>query len=56
MGVKQLKRIHGYLKKRPELANSTFDNCDSVLYHQWGGKEMFDFLESKLKEIDGWLN
>jgi hypothetical protein len=56
MGMRQLKRIHTYLKKRPELANSTFDNCDSVLYHQWGGKEMFDFLESKLKEIDGWLN
>lgn len=56
IGQRQLKRIYNYLKKRPEMANGTFDDCEVVLYNQWGGKEMELFLESKLKELDSWLN
>ncbi|MDW0189611.1 MAG: hypothetical protein QOA70_08165 [Nitrososphaeraceae archaeon] len=56
MGQRQLKRIYNYLKKRPEMANGTFDDCEVVLYNQWGGKEMELFLESELKRIDSWLN
>lgn len=56
MGQRQLKRILSYLKNRPELQNTALDNCDSILYHQWGGKEMADFLEQKLKFVDDLLN
>lgn len=56
MGQRQLKRILSYLKKRPEMANRPFDDCEVVLYNQWGGKEMEIFLEAKLKDIDAWLN
>jgi len=56
MGQRQLKRILNYLKKRPEFENRGYDDCDAVLYHQWGGKAMETFLEAKLKDIDQWLN
>lgn len=56
MSLKQAKRIYSYLKKRPEMANAAYDNCDVIAYNQWGGKEMETFLESKLNEVDAWLN
>lgn len=56
MGVRQMKRIYNYLKKRDTLKNSTFDGCEAMNYHAWGGKEMEVFLENKLKEVDQWLN
>lgn len=56
MGVRQLKRIHSYLKKRDQLKNSTYDGCEAMQYHSWGGKDMETFLETKLKEVDQWLN
>lgn len=55
--LKQLKRIHSYLKKNEKYANSPYnEGCGSIEYHAWGGKEMFDFLDVKLKDIDQWLN
>jgi YHS domain-containing protein len=55
--LKQLKRIHSYLKKNEKYANAPYnEGCGSIEYHAWGGKEMFDFLEGKLKDIDTWLN
>jgi hypothetical protein len=56
MGQRQLKRIYSYLKKRPELANTPLDSCESIMYHMWGGKEMETFLEAKIDQIDKWLN
>lgn len=57
MGLRQLKRIHSYLKKNSQFANSPYnEGCGAIQYQQWGGKEMFDFLEGKLKTIDKWLN
>lgn len=57
MGIRQLKRIHSYLKKRPQFANSPYnEGCEAISYQAWGGKEMFDFLDVKLKELDAWLN
>lgn len=57
LGMKALKRIYGYLKKRPEIANSPFnEGCQVIEYNAWGGKEMEVFLETKLKELDAWLN
>ena len=57
MGHKQLKRIHSYLKAREQYANSAYsEGCSALEYHAWGGKEMFDFLDVKLKDIDQWLN
>lgn len=56
MGMRQLKRIHNYLKKRDQFKNSTFEGCDALQYHSWGGKDMELFLENKLKEVDQWLN
>lgn len=56
MGLNQMKRIYRYIKKRPELANETWDNCDTIRYNQWGGKEMEKFLESKINDINAWLN
>lgn len=56
MGFKQLKRIHAYLKKRSDLQNSPWDDCEAVMYNQWGGRAMELFLESKLKEFEEWLN
>lgn len=57
MGIRQLKRIYNYLKKKKQYENSPFsEGCEPVLYQAWGGKEMLDFLEVKLKELDAWLN
>jgi hypothetical protein len=56
MGQRQLKRILSYLKKRPEMENRGFEDCEAILYHQWGGKLMEKFLDSKLDQIDQWLN
>jgi len=57
MGHKQLKRIYNYLKAREKYSNSSYsEGCSALEYHAWGGKEMFDFLDVKLKDIDQWLN
>lgn len=57
MGLRNLKRIHSYLRKRQDLANRPYqEGCDVILYNAWGGKEMELFLEGKLKELDAWLN
>ena len=57
LGLKALKRLHNYLKARPQFENSPYsDGCEAIKYHAWGGKAMESFLESKLKEFDTWLN
>jgi len=57
LGLKNLKRIYSYLKKRPQFANSPYsDGCQVLEYNAWGGRDMELFLESKLKELDAWLN
>lgn len=56
MGLKELKRVYNFLKSRRHLENTTLDNCDSIQYQQWGGREMEDFLEDKLKTVNEWLN
>lgn len=57
LGLRSLKRIYSYLKKRADLENSPFtDGCNVIEYNAWGGKDMEVFLEAKLKELDAWLN
>lgn len=57
LGLKQLKRIHSYLKKNEQFSNSLLnEGCQVIEYNAWGGKEMFDFLEVKLKDVEQWLN
>lgn len=57
MGLKQLKRIYGYLKKNEIHNNKPFnEGCNVVLYNAWGGKDMFDFLDEELKRLNAWLN
>lgn len=57
LGFKQLKRLHNYLKARPQFANSAYkDGCEVIKYAAWGGKDMESFLEAKLNEFDKWLN
>lgn len=56
MGLDKLKRIYSFLNKRQHLSDTGFDNCDSIQYHQWGGKQMEVFLEEKLKLVKEWLN
>lgn len=57
MGVRQLKRIHSFLGAREKFANSAYnEGCEALLYHAWGGKDMYDFLEVKLQDVDKWLN
>jgi hypothetical protein len=57
MGLRQMKRIYNFLKKNQQHKSSTFaDGCDAVMYHAWGGNEMHDFLDNKLKDVDQWLN
>lgn len=57
MGLRQMKRIHSYLKKNSQYANGVYsDGCHVIQYNAWGGKPMFDYLEAKLKDVDQWLN
>jgi hypothetical protein len=57
MGLKQLKRLHSFLKKNDTYANAlNSEGCHVIKYNAWGGKDMFDFLESKLPEFESWLN
>lgn len=57
MGQKQIKRIYSFLKKNESFQNKLLsEGCDALKYHAWGGREMELFLESKLKEVDTWLN
>ncbi len=54
---KQLKRIYSYLKKNEHFSNSLLnEGCSVIEYNAWGGKEMFDFLDNKLKDVEQWLN
>lgn len=52
----QLKRIFSYLDKRKEMKSRGFEDCEAILYHQWGGDAMHSFLEGKLDQINKWLN
>lgn len=57
MGYKQIKRIYNFLKKNEIHNNKPFnEGCNVILYNAWGGKDMADFLEQKLKDVDAWLN
>jgi hypothetical protein len=57
MGLKQMQRIYRYLKKNEIHNNKPFnEGCNVVLYNAWGGKDMTDFLEEKLKDLNAWLN
>lgn len=57
MTMRQVKRIYNYLKKRPQFANSPYnEGCEAISYQAWGGKEMFYFLDVELKRLDAWLN
>lgn len=57
MGLRQMKRIHNYLKKNEQYSNGQYrDGCNVILYNAWGGKAMFNFLDNELKRVDSWLN
>jgi hypothetical protein len=57
MGLRQMKRIHSYLKKRAEMANMpNMNGCEVVQYNLWGGKPMFDFLDGEMQKFESWLN
>jgi hypothetical protein len=57
MGYRELKRIYSYLKKNEQFSNSPFsEGCAAVSYQAWGGSEMVTFLESKINEIEAWVN
>ena len=57
MGLKQLKRIYSYLKKNEKFKNMPFnEGCGAIDYQAWGGFEMYEFLDQKLKDFDQWLN
>jgi hypothetical protein len=57
MGYRQLKRMRNYLDKNVHFQNSLYsEGCEALKYHAWGGKEMFNFLEGKLKDVEQWLN
>ncbi len=57
LGLKNLKRIYSYLKKRPQYSNALFsEGCSVIEYNAWGGKDMEMFLESKINEFEAWLN
>jgi hypothetical protein len=57
LGLSQLKRIHNYLKKYKQYENSPLnEGCAVIEYNLWGGKEMLAYLETKMEEIDTWLN
>jgi hypothetical protein len=57
MGLKQIKRIHSYLKKNELHNNKPFnEGCNVVEYNAWGGKDMEIFLEEELKRLNAWLN
>lgn len=57
LGLRQLKRVHNYLKKYRQFENSPLnEGCQVIEYNLWGGKAMREFLEAKMEEIDTWLN
>jgi hypothetical protein len=57
MGYRQLKRIHSYLERNDNFKNKLLaEGCEVLKYHAWGGRDMFDFLDAKLKDVDQWLN
>lgn len=57
MGLKKLKRIYNFLKKNAGQENKPYsDGCAVVNFNLWGGKPMMDYLESRLKDIETWLN
>lgn len=57
MPLKSLKRISSYLKKNAQYSNSANnEGCHVVEYNLWGGKDMADFLEAKIKDFETWLN
>lgn len=57
MPLRQLKRIHNYLKKNETLSGKPYnEGCDAVEFEAWGGIEMKNFLDVHLIDVDKWLN
>lgn len=57
MGLKEMKRLRNYLKTNESYTAVMYsDNCEALKYHQLGGKDMFDFLETEINRVEQWLN
>jgi hypothetical protein len=55
--MKDIRRVYNFLKKNEEHKDKPFnEGCEVVQYNAWGGKEMQNFLDGKIKDFEAWLN
>lgn len=52
LSFKEIKSIYSYLNRNTGNKNKTWDSCDAVLFHMWGGQEMLEYCEAKIKMIN----
>jgi hypothetical protein len=53
LSYKQVKRVRNFLVRNEIYKNTPFmDSCDAVLFAAWGGKDMLDWAEMKIKEVE----
>lgn len=52
ISFKELRKIHSWLKRNSGFKNQTWETCDAVLFHMWGGEDMLSYCEDKIKMIN----
>jgi hypothetical protein len=53
ISYKTIKRLNRYLKNNEIHMNKPFnESCETVLFHAWGGKEMYEWTKNKIQEVE----
>lgn len=54
LGPKEIRRLSNFLSKNALSSTATWtESCDAVAYYAWGGPEMMEWANDKVKELKG---
>lgn len=51
LSIETIKRTYSYLSRSKEYDNGNWEECGTISYNLWGGDEMLNWSERKLKQI-----
>ena len=51
LSMKEINRIKNFLSKHDEYKNATLEKCEAVNYLAWGGEDMFNWADEKIREV-----
>jgi hypothetical protein len=53
LSYKTIKRLNRFLRNNEIHMNKPFnESCDTVLFYAWGGKDMLQWTQAKIKEVE----